>query len=111
MQFPDNECTRLTQLAMAALSRADVLKSDQPNYPDHYNRAFTAIYEAFCLDFAGQQRAAPVFDAPPPQHEPGKIVGLAAFLNNSTGAPPRSGGLVSRIAERMVRRGEHGGED
>ena len=31
---------------MFALSRADVLKPDEPNYPTHYNRAYTTVLDA-----------------------------------------------------------------
>lgn len=46
MQFPGGIRTDITERAMAALVRADVLKPDEPNQHEHYNRAFSAIYDA-----------------------------------------------------------------
>lgn len=43
---PDNAAGRQTESIMAALRRAGVLKEDEPGYPVHYNRAYSAVYEA-----------------------------------------------------------------
>lgn len=46
MQFDNREAAKLTERLMAKLCKANVLKPDEPNYPTHYNRAFSAIYSA-----------------------------------------------------------------
>jgi hypothetical protein len=77
MQFPDNKVTRDTERVMAALRRADVLKGDLPNFPTHYNRAFSAVREALNqgeLDLSetvGASSPIPLSDRPkypPAQH-------------------------------------------
>lgn len=50
MQTSNVWATRITELVMATLRGADVLKPDAPNYPTHYNRAYTAVYEVLRQD-------------------------------------------------------------
>lgn len=45
MQTPNDPVGILTEYIMAVLKETDALKQDEPGYPVHYNRAYSAVYE------------------------------------------------------------------
>lgn len=74
MQFdPNDRAANLTELVMRALSRVDVLKPDEPNYPTHYNRAFSAVYAAFQAGLNKQEEKKPT---PRESRNPNTLAGI-----------------------------------
>lgn len=67
MQTPGNIGGILTERIMAALTRADVLKPDEPNFPRVYNAAYSAVYGVLDLynsPWPPPEKAAPPADEP-----------------------------------------------
>jgi hypothetical protein len=64
MRTPDTTGGHITEMIMAALRKADVLKPDEPNHPVHYNRAWSTVLRTL-EPFSEQVPAAAKLPAPP----------------------------------------------